>query len=302
MKKIICFVVISIATIASANAKKHSPLFTGRDEPYATFDSIWVDYDIKEDDVLGMRIHLKFTAYGMKNMDAYLAIYYTYNDDIAGILKDKNNQFVSSAGDVAVYKSIKPGYDPAIYDDLSVFMPYSELDLEPGVYDLTMDVKLIYKAGGEISKLTYYDFEYSKPGSPADVESETKVDVTFEDMWVDYDVTENGKLGMRIHLKFTAFNMKGLDAYAAIYFEKKNGEKIEGINSGYRSKNGQLAVYKSIKPAYDEAVYKDLQLFMPYSEINVTKGKHDLKMDADIILTNGDMVKHLEEKTFWFER
>lgn len=302
MKKMICFILFSIATIMAAHAEKNPSPIKKTADPYATFDSIWVDYDIKEDDVLGMRIHLKFTAYGMKNMDGYLAIYYTYNDDISGVLKDKNQKFVSSVGDVAVYRSIKPAYDPAIYDDLSVFMPYNELDLEPGIYDLTMDVKLIYKAGGEIAQLTYYDFEYTKPGSPADVESMTKVDVVFDEMWIDYDVTEDGKKGMRIHLKFSAKNMKGIDAFAAIYFEKKNGEKIEGLNSAYRSKNGQLAVYKSIKPAYDDAVYKDLQLFMPYSEINISMGKHDLKMDADIILANGDMVKHLEEREFWFER
>jgi hypothetical protein len=47
-------------------------------------------------------------------------------------LKDKNDKFVSTAGDVALYKAIKPAYDPAIYDDLSLFMPYSEFDLEPG--------------------------------------------------------------------------------------------------------------------------------------------------------------------------
>lgn len=298
MKKIIGFLLFSILTVAAAHAKG----FPRADEPTAEFDSIWVDYGVKENDVLGMRIHVKFTAYGMKNMDAYLAIYYTYNDDMAGVLKDKNNKLVSSAGDVAVYRSIKPAYDPAIYSDLDVFMPYSELDLEPGEYDLTMDVRLIYKAGGEIAKLTYYDFEYSKPGSPADVESESKVDVTFEKLWIDYDVTEGGKKGMRIHVAFTIYNMKGMDAYVAVYFEKKNGEGIEGISAEYRSKNGQLAVYKSIKPAYDDAVYKDLQLFMPYTEINVTKGKHDLKLDANIILTNGDMVKHLEDREFWFER
>lgn len=298
MKKIICFLLFSILTIAAAQAKG----FPRADEPTAEFDSIWVDYGVREDNILGMRIHLKFTAYGMKNTDGYLAIYFTYNDDIAGILKDKNNKYVSTVGDVAVYRSIKPAYDPAVYDDLSVFMPYAELDLEPGEYDLTMDVKLIYKAGGEIAKLTYYDFEYSKPGSPADVESETKVDVTFEDMWIDYDITEAGKKGMRIHVKFGIKHMKDVDAYVAVYFEKKNGEAIEGLSSTYRSKNGQLAVYKSIKPAYDDAVYKDFTLFMPYTEINVPKGKHDLKLEADIILTNGDMVKHLSDREFWFER
>ncbi|MBI5857347.1 MAG: hypothetical protein HZB42_06825 [Sphingobacteriales bacterium] len=302
MKKLICFILFSVATILAVQAKKYDSFHNSKADPYATFDSIWVDYDIKENDVLGMRIHVKFSAYGMRDMDAYLAIYYTYNDDISGVLKDKNQKFVSSVGDVAVYRSIKPAYDPAIYDDLSVFMPYNELDLEPGIYDLTMDVKIIYKAGGEISQLTYYDFEYSKPGSPADVESNSKVDVVFDEMWIEYDITEAGKKGMRIHLKFSAKNMKGIDAYAAIYFEKKNGEKIDGLNSAYRSKNGQLAVYKSIKPAYDDAVYKDLQLFMPYEEINVGKGKFDLKLVADIILTNGDLVKHLEDRIFWFER
>lgn len=302
MKKAIFFIFFSVATILTANAKKNPIHLINTTDPYATFDSIWVDYNIKENGILGMKIHVKFTAYGMKNMEGYLAIYYTYNDDIAGILKDKNNKFVSTDGDVAVYRSIKPAYDPAVYDDLGVFMPYSELDLEPGIYDLKMDVRLIYKAGGEISKLTYYDFEYTKPGSPADVESDKKTEVKFEDLWIDYDVKENGQNGMRIHLKFTAMNMKGIDGYAVIYVRKKNGEKVEGYSSEYRSKNGQMAVYKSIKPAYDEAVYKDLQLFMPYSEINIGKGKHDLKLDADIILVNGDLVKHLDEKDFWFER
>ena len=298
MKKIICFLLFSVITIAAAHANDH-PRYA---EPSAAFDSIWVDYGVTEENALGMRVHLKFTAYGMKNMDAYLAIYFTYNDDIAGVLKDKNNKFVSTAGDVAMYRSIKPGYDPAIYDDLSVFMPYSELDLEPGNYDLTMDVKLIYKAGGEIAQLTYYDFEYSKPGSPADIESTSKVNVTFENLWVDYDVTEDGKKGMRIHVAFTTYNMKGMDAYVAIYFEQKNGQEIKGLNEAYRSKSGQLAVYKSIKPAYADAVYKDVILFMPYSEINVGTGKHDLKLEADIILPNGDMVKHLKDHEFWFTK
>jgi len=90
-----------------------------------------------------------------------------------------------------VYKSIKPLYNPAVFEDLQVFMPYSELDLDAGVYDLTMDVKLIYKAGGEIQHLTNYDFEYTKPGTSGGTPASTAT-ATFDKMWVDYDVTENG--------------------------------------------------------------------------------------------------------------
>ena len=279
-----------------------SPL---RFEPRATFDKLWVDYDVTQDDILGMTIHVKFTAYDMKDMDSYLAIYFQHSDGDKSFLKDKNDKFVSSAGDVALYKSIKPAYNPAVYEDLSVFMPYGELDLSPGEYKLSMDVKLIYKAGGVISKLTTYDFEYTKPGSttggspgaPA-----TVADAKFEKVWVDYDVTEDGKKGMRIHVKFSLINLKDVDAYMAIYFTKKNGDVIKGTSSVYRSTNGQAAVFKSLKAGYDESVYDDLKLFMPYNEFNLGTGKFDLNMDVSVIYKNGDLVKQLTTKEFWFSQ
>lgn len=302
MKKIILFFAIAISVAGNSFAGDIAKVHINTADPSARFDSIWVDYDVTEGDIKGMKIHLSFSAYSMKDMDAYLAIYFEYNDDMAGFLKDKNKKFQSTEGDVAVYKSIKPAYDPAVYKDLQLFMPYSELDLEPGIYDLTMDVKLIYKAGGLLQWLTYHDFEYTKPGSPADVESATQADATLDKLWVDYNITENGKLGMRIHVKFTTMNLKDVDCYVAVYFEKKTGEKITGINTDYRSKSGQLAVYKSLKPAYIETVYDDLKLFMPYSEIKLGKGRFDLKLKADIILKNGDMVKHLDDLEFWLEQ
>lgn len=296
MKKISYFFVLFLV-ITAKPVMAHNPA-----DPRASFDSIWVDYGVKEEGELGMKIHLRFSAYNMKEMDAYVAIYFEYNDDLAGFLKDKNKKFQSSEGDVAVYKSIKPAYDPAVYKDLQLFMPYSELDLEPGIYDLTMDAKLIYKQGGIIDRLTHYDFEYSKPGSPADVESGAQASASLSKLWIDYNVTEAGKKGMMIHINFTATNLKEVDCYMAIYFEKKNGDKIDGMSSTYRSKAGQLAVYKTIKPLYPEAVFTDLKLFMPYSEISLGKGTHELKLNASLILKNGDMIKHLKSLEFWFDQ
>ncbi len=308
MKKIICLYLFCIVAIASATAadsvagKPEIHIKPATAGPGATFDSIWVEYDITEDNLRGMKIHLSFSAYSMKEMSAYVAIYFEYNDDLAGFLKDKNKKYQSSEGDVAIYKMITPAYDPAVYKDLQLFMPYTELDLESGIYDLTMDVKLIYEKGGMINRLTYYDFEYTKPGSPADVESKAQADAKLDKLWIDYDVTQEGKKGMLIHVNFTAMNLKDVDCYMALYFEKKNGEKIDGISSGYRSKAGQLAVYKSIKPAYADAVFTDLKLFMPYSEIKLDKGRFDLRLDANLILKNGDKIKHLKDHEFWFEQ
>jgi len=289
----------------SADAKKFPlPAFNKTTAvPSATFDKMWVDYDITEDGLKGMRIHVKFTAYDMLNMDAYMAIYFAYDGENGVSLNDKNQKYYSTSGDVAVYKSIKPLYNPAVFDDLQVFMPYSELDLDPGKYDHTMDVKLIYKEGGLIQKLTRYDFEYTKPGTSASGGAPVAVaSATFDKLWVDYDVTENGRKGMRIHVKFSVSKLKNVDSYLAIYFEKKDGEKLKTSSSDYGSKSGQVAIYKSLLPNYDETDYNDLQLFMPYGELNLGTGKFDLKMDVDVIYKNGDLVKHLDYHDFWFSQ
>lgn len=268
--------------------------------PRTTFHKMWVDYDVMEEGLKGMRIHLKFSVYEMKDMDAYVAIYFEFDDEMGGFLKDKNKSYYSTAGEVALYKSIRPAYDPADYNDLQLFMPYNELDLDAGTYDLTMDVKLIYKTGGMLARLTYYDFEYTKPASTGT--SANAPDATCEKLWVDYDVVENGVKGMRIHVRFRVFNLKNIDTYLAFYFEMKNGDKLLTNNKAYRSQSGQVAIYKSLKPGYDESVYDDMQVFMPYDEFNLGKGKFDLKLDADVIYKNGNLVRHLKHHEFWFKQ
>jgi len=303
MKKILLTTALGIFSLCSSLFPLANNTST-KDAPHGTFDKLWIDYNVSENDVKGMKIHVKFTAYEMLNMDAYLAIYFEFDDEIGGYLRDKNSKYNSTAGEVAVYKSIKPLYNPAVYNDLEVFMPYSELDLDPGEYDLSMDVKLIYKTGGLISKLTTYYFEYTKPGTTTTAGGApvNKITATFKDMWVDYDVYDNGKKGMRIHTKFSIENMKGTEGYLALYFEKKNGERLKSTTTGYKSTSDQLAVYALINPAYDKADYNDLTAFIPYSVFDVPAGKNDLKIDADIIYKAGGMVQHLKYYEFWLNK
>jgi hypothetical protein len=273
----------------------------------AKLDRIWVDYDITEGGRKGMRIHTKFTVYGMKNVASYMAIYFETSDGKR--LRDNNKSFYSTSGEVAVYKELQIGYDPGVYNDLAIFMPYEELDLEPGEYDLRMDVDLIYKSGGLIQHVTYEKFVYTQPDADVDEAPLPTTDTTpstgkatVEKVWVDYDVTEGGRKGMRIHVNFTVRGLKGVESYLAIYFERANGDKLMNTNTAYASKNGQLAVFKSLKPGYEPTVYEDAQLFLPYEEIKIGKGVFDMKMDIDLIYKNGDLFQHLDFHDFVFKR
>ncbi len=268
--------------------------------PGATFKRTWVDYNIKENNRNGMRIHTAFNVTGMKDVSSYLKIRFQNAD--GAILKDNNNAFNSAQGEVAVFGSLKPGYDTADYDDMALFIPYDELDLPGGKFALKMDIDVIYENGDLVQHLGFYDFDFTNPEKTTTPVTNSAVSAKFDRMWIDYDVTEGGKLGMRIHVKMMVYGMKNVDGYLAIYFSKKDGAKLYGNNESYRSKDGQIAVYMPVKPGYDPADYDDLQIFMPYSELTLTKGTYNLQMDTDMIYKNGDLVNHLTYYDFEFKK
>jgi len=166
-----------------------------------------------------------------------------------------------------------------------------------------MDIDLTYLDGTLIEHFEKIDFTFRQPGTnlaPSDPVNPV-LDAKLDKVWVDYDVTDNGKSGMQIHIKFGTTNMKDVSAYIAAYFSKTDGTKILNDNKSFSSNSGQLAIYRSIKPQYADAVFDDLQLFLPYSEIKLPAGKHNLKFALSLIYEDGTLIKTLKDHYFDFQ-
>jgi len=289
-----CAVLFLTLTSAPAvsNEKHLSAKTNGGLAPSAKFDSIWVDYDVTEDDRKGMRIHLKFTTYELKGIDSSIRIYFQTSDGTN--LKDKNQKFYSAAGNVAVFNDIKPGYEPAFYEDLKTFMPYDELELNDGKYNLRMDVDLIYEDGTLIQHLTYKEFVYSQTPD----ETETKgPSGTVKKVWVEKDVTEDGRKGVRVHVNFEVVGLKDVDSKVVARVQKPDGTYLPS-NTSYANKDGQLETSYDLKPGYATTVYEDASLFLPDGEINLLKGVWALKLDIDLNYENGKLIQHLAYENF----
>lgn len=138
--------------------------------------------------------------------------------------------------------------------------------------------------------------------TPAVEENDPDVTVKFDGVDVDYNVTESGRKGMRMSVNFTVTGLKGKDSYLAIHIQNRDGDPIPANPGDYRDVKGNLAVFQTLKPDYDETEYKDLELFLPYDEIDLPVGRHELRMDFDLLDGKGIAIEHLAFENFWYEQ
>jgi len=105
-------------------------------------------------------------------------------------------------------------------------------------------------------------------------------EATYQGARIVHNVTVDGEKGMRVHAKFTV--KYGLDVacmmIAYFYFDDADTTPLKTDDANYRSKNGVVSAHANFTPAYDPAVYNDLQLFVPYEALNMASGDdYDLK-------------------------
>lgn len=93
----------------------------------ARFQEIWVDHNITQNGNKGMIIHVKFDIYGMFNKTGQCAAYFYFSN--GNPLIDYNQSYRTSTGNVATHVNFTPDFNGCTFNDLRIFMPYSELHL-----------------------------------------------------------------------------------------------------------------------------------------------------------------------------
>ena len=118
------------------------------------------------------------------------------------------------------------------------------------------------------------------PGkSELKIESIADQDGSFEKVWVEHSVMVDGQKGMRIHANFTVRNNLNVQCRFVARFYNRDGTPLRaGNDSGFRVSGGDLASRDEFTPHFNQAVYADVSLFIPYREFRITEpGIHPLK-------------------------
>lgn len=133
---------------------------------------------------------------------------------------------------------------------------------------------IIIKAGNiekQISVTQYGRSSYGSSNYNSNSYSSSNVSATIKRVWVDHNASNGSKRGMRIHINFDVNGMLNRTGQAAVYFYYSNGNALKDTNGSYRTGNGNVATHVDFTPNYTNCNFGDLQIFMPYDELHVSR-------------------------------
>ena len=136
------------------------------DDPEATFEGARIVHNVTVKGEKGMRVHAKFRVkYGL-DVACMMIAYFYYDDSDNTPLKSGNRAYATKEGNVSAKANFTPAYDPAVYNDMQLFVPYDCLNMEEGSeYDLKFYLALYDKEGERFfGKSGWYKFHLTVPG------------------------------------------------------------------------------------------------------------------------------------------
>lgn len=96
----------------------------------ASVERVWVDHGVYQNEMKGMMIHVKFNVKNALERKGKVIAYFSYQDGSA--LEDYNGKYCTQSGKVCASSEFSPKYTNTNYNDLKIFMPYSELHMGKG--------------------------------------------------------------------------------------------------------------------------------------------------------------------------
>jgi hypothetical protein len=135
------------------------------DDPEAVYEGARIVHNVTVDGVKGMRVHATFRVRYGQGVPSMMIAYFFYDDEDNTPLKTDDANFRDKKGGVSCHVNFTPAYDPAVYKDLQLFMPYEALNMESGeTYDLKFYLALYDREGGRFfGKSGWYKFKLTMP-------------------------------------------------------------------------------------------------------------------------------------------
>lgn len=102
--------------------------------------------------------------------------------------------------------------------------------------------------------------------------SESLARAQITNLYAEHNVWDNGQIGMKIHVSFSQQGLSGKVAQVVAYFFNSGGPPLHSSpyqSASLKTVDNQVSVGTNLDIQHDRSTIRDLQLFMPYSGLNM---------------------------------
>jgi len=234
----------------------------------ATIEKVRAEFDVYKGGRKGMRIHAEFTINGLEGEKACFIVFF-YDKDGNKLRSPDDNAHRTTAGNACSWLDVVCTYENSFWDSSSLFIPYEELHLGKGQHALSYAVEVWDESGDTQTVLTAADrqeFTYTTPDKTARIES----------VRADHNVFENGRKGMRVHAKIHLNGMKGEKASFLAFFYDGDNNTLQDTDDTFTTSAGKICCWKDVVPKYENALWEDATMFLPYEQLHLTEDRRNL--------------------------
>lgn len=120
----------------------------------------------------------------------------------------------------------------------------------------------------------------------------------FNKVWLEFNVHQKDEKGMFIHSDLNVLNSVNSNCRLIAWFFFGNGARLEDKNDKYLTTDGQVCTSTNFVPEYENTRFRDLALFIPYSEFHINSiGEYQLKFYIGMF-TEHDKIAESDYVTF----
>lgn len=112
----------------------------GNTNPSGDITRVWVEHNVFYNGAKGMKIHVSYDVVNMKDKYVYLYTYYYYGDNSTPLKNTYGSNLSISSSGVAPYES-------TTFNDSWHFMPYTNLNMQPGYGSIDLSFDVVIKDG-----------------------------------------------------------------------------------------------------------------------------------------------------------
>jgi len=144
---------------------------------------------------------------------------------------------------------------------------------EKGINDI---VKLVSTGPQDKQQILQPAHDNSAPVNPVNVANAPSG--IFTNIWVEHNVVWGMFMGMRIHASAVVRGQANNPCKAVVHFFGYNNQPLIDVNANpmYRTVDGFVSTAVDFIPMYPETNFPDLVMYIPYNELHLMPGMHQL--------------------------